>query len=82
MFGIYYDPSFRIISIAAATDATAMRVFSSLTVDSMLTAYLSAVVKNSFATLAWRFSAHRMVADYVRLAYLPAAGGISAKMPR
>ena len=39
-------------------------------------------MKNSFATLAWRFSAHRMVADYVRLAYLPAAGGISAKMPR
>ena len=38
-------------------------------------------MKNSIATLAWRFSAHRMVADYVRLAYLPAAGGISAKMP-
>ena len=38
-------------------------------------------MKNSIATLAWRFSAHRMVADYVRFAYLPAAGGISAKMP-
>ena len=36
---------------------------------------------NSIATLVWRFSAHRMVADYVRLAYLPAAGGTSAKMP-
>lgn len=36
---------------------------------------------NSIATLAWRFSAHRMVADYVRHAYLPAAGGISAIMP-
>lgn len=39
-------------------------------------------MKNSFATLAWRFSSHRMVADYVRYAYLPAAGGISAQMPR
>jgi starch phosphorylase len=39
-------------------------------------------MKNSFATLAWRFSSHRMVDDYVRHAYLPAAGGISAKMPR
>ncbi|MBO7724894.1 MAG: alpha-glucan family phosphorylase [Thermoguttaceae bacterium] len=38
-------------------------------------------MKNSIATLAWRFSAHRMVADYVKYAYLPAAGGISAKMP-
>lgn len=36
---------------------------------------------NSIATLAWRFSAHRMVADYVKYAYLPAAGGQSAKMP-
>ncbi|MBQ9126144.1 MAG: alpha-glucan family phosphorylase, partial [Thermoguttaceae bacterium] len=38
-------------------------------------------MKNSLATLAWRFSAHRMVADYVKYAYLPAAGGQSAKMP-
>ena len=39
------------------------------------------MMKNSIATLAWRFSAHRMVADYVEKAYLPAAGGVSAKMP-
>jgi len=32
---------------------------------------------NSISSLAWRFSAHRMVADYVRQAYLPAAGGLS-----
>ena len=36
----------------------------------------------SFSTLAWRFSAHRMVADYVLNAYLPAAGGVSCKMPK
>jgi starch phosphorylase len=35
---------------------------------------------NSISSLAWRFSAHRMVADYVRLAYLPAAGGTSSEM--
>ncbi len=35
---------------------------------------------NSISSLAWRFSAHRMVADYVRHAYLPAAGGLSSDM--
>jgi len=35
---------------------------------------------NSISTLAWRFSAHRMVADYVHSAYLPAAGGVSCVM--
>jgi len=35
---------------------------------------------NSISSLAWRFSAHRMVADYVQLAYLPAAGGTSSDM--
>jgi len=35
---------------------------------------------NSISTLAWRFSAHRMVADYTTQAYLPAAGGVSCMM--
>lgn len=35
---------------------------------------------NSISSLAWRFSADRMVADYVRHAYLPAAGGLSCEM--
>ncbi len=35
---------------------------------------------NSIGSLAWRFSAHRMVADYVRTAYLPASGGLSCDM--
>ncbi len=35
---------------------------------------------NSIATLAARFSAHRMVMDYVKHSYLVAAGGVSAKM--
>jgi starch phosphorylase len=36
----------------------------------------------SIATLAWRFSAHRMVQDYVRKCYLVAAGGLSSDMDR
>ncbi|MCA9247389.1 MAG: alpha-glucan family phosphorylase [Planctomycetales bacterium] len=35
---------------------------------------------NSINSLAWRFSAHRMVTDYARHAYLPSAGGISCDM--
>ncbi len=37
---------------------------------------------NSIATLAARFSAHRMVMDYVNKAYLVAAGGLSSDMKR
>jgi starch phosphorylase len=37
---------------------------------------------NSISSLAWRFSADRMVADYVRHTYLPAAGGLSCDMNR
>jgi glycogen phosphorylase len=35
---------------------------------------------NSISSLAWRFSADRMVADYVRKCYLPASGGLSCDM--
>ena len=35
---------------------------------------------NSISSLAWRFSADRMIADYVRWAYLPASGGLSCDM--
>ena len=37
-------------------------------------------MKNSIATLAWRFSSHRMVMDYTRSMYVPAAGGLSCEM--
>jgi starch phosphorylase len=33
-------------------------------------------VKQSVMTLAWRYNADRMVSDYVRQSYLPAAGGL------
>ena len=38
------------------------------------------LMMNSISTLAWRFSAHRMVMDYTRTAYVPAAGGLSCNM--
>ncbi len=38
------------------------------------------MMMNSIGSLAWRFSAHRMVMDYTRAAYLPAAGGRSCDM--
>ena len=38
-------------------------------------------VKRAIRTLAWRYNADRMVMDYVREAYLPAAGGDTCGMP-
>ncbi len=38
-------------------------------------------MKRGIRTLGWRFNADRMVMDYVRHCYLPAAGGISCRMP-
>jgi starch phosphorylase len=37
-------------------------------------------MKRAISTLGWRFSAARMVKDYVRNAYIPAAGGTSKQM--
>jgi starch phosphorylase len=39
------------------------------------------MMMNSISTLAWRFSAHRMVMDYTKTMYVPAAGGLSCEMP-
>ena len=38
-------------------------------------------MKRAVRTLGWRFNADRMVMDYTRLAYVPAAGGLSCQMP-
>ena len=37
-------------------------------------------VKRAMRTLAWRFNADRMVMDYVRHSYLPAAGGETSRL--
>jgi len=38
------------------------------------------MMMNSISSLAWRFSSHRMVMDYARSCYVPAAGGVSCDM--
>ena len=38
-------------------------------------------VKRAIRMLGWRFSADRMVMDYVTRAYIPAAGGTSSSDP-
>jgi len=39
-------------------------------------------IKRAIRTLGWRFSADRMVMDYVMKAYVPAAGGTSSDVGR
>jgi starch phosphorylase len=39
-------------------------------------------IRRSIRTLGWRFSADRMVMDYTRLNYVPAANGTSSDMGR
>lgn len=39
-----------------------------------------AQMNRSMRTLGWRSSADRMVMDYVKNCYLPAAGGVSSDM--
>jgi starch phosphorylase len=39
-------------------------------------------MKRAIRNLGWRFNADRMVMDYVRTCYLPAAGGLSCDMNR
>ena len=48
-------------------------------VDGLPRAWIKRMM-NSISSLAWRFSADRMVADYVRFTYLHAAGGLSCDM--
>lgn len=38
-------------------------------------------MKRGVRTLGWRFNADRMVMDYVQQTYVPAAGGISCRLP-
>ncbi len=50
-------------------------------VDGLPRAWISRI-KRAIRTLGWRFSAGRMVADYVLESYIPAAGGTSCDMKR
>jgi glycogen phosphorylase len=50
-------------------------------VDGLPRAWINRM-KRAIRTLGWRFSAGRMVADYVTQSYIPAAGGTSCDMSR
>ena len=50
-------------------------------VDGLPRAWINRM-KRAIRTLGWRFSAGRMVADYVLESYIPAAGGTSCDMER
>jgi len=54
-------------------------LFYTRNVDGLPRAWI-ARMKRSIRTLGWRFNADRMVMDYVRCCYLPAAGGLSCRM--
>jgi starch phosphorylase len=66
-------------SLRQVIEDRVMPIFYDRDVDGLPQAWIK-MMKNSIATLAWRFSAHRMVMDYARNVYLPAAGGQSCDM--
>jgi starch phosphorylase len=40
------------------------------------------MMKRTIRTLGWRFNTDRMVIDYARECYLPAAGAVTCAMPK
>jgi starch phosphorylase len=66
-------------SLRTVIEDRVVPIFYDRDVDGLPQAWIK-MMKNSIASLAWRFSAHRMVMDYARSVYLPAAGGHSCDM--
>ena len=66
-------------ALFAALENEVIPLFYERDVDGMPRGWIQRMM-NSISTLAWRFSAHRMVMDYVKTAYMPAAGGSSCDM--
>ena len=67
-------------SLLSVLENTIIPMFYDCDVDGLPRRWIKCMM-NSISTLAWRFSAHRMVADYARTCYVPAAGGLSCDMP-
>jgi len=65
----------------AALEKEVIPTFYARDVDGLPRGWIQ-MMMNSISTLAWRFSAHRMVMDYTRTMYVPAAGGLSCDMAR
>ena len=83
--GMHADPSVQSMRDASALYDTLERevvpVFFDRDADGVPRRWVRRM-KRSISSLAWRFSADRMVIDYVTGCYLPAAGGESMNMPR
>jgi starch phosphorylase len=62
-----------------ALETRVIPLFYELDVDGLPRGWIQRMM-NSISSLAWRFSAHRMVMDYTKTAYLTAAGGVSCDM--
>ena len=83
--GVHADPSVQSMRDASALYDTLERevvpVFFDRDADGVPRRWVRRM-KRSIGSLAWRFSADRMVIDYVTGCYLAAAGGESMNMPR
>lgn len=66
-------------SLFAVLEQQVVPIFYDRDVDGLPRKWIH-MMMNSIATLGWRFSAHRMVMDYTRACYIPAAGGLSCEM--
>jgi starch phosphorylase len=66
-------------SLYATLEQEVVPMYYDRDVDGLPRAWIKRMM-NSIGSLAWRFSAHRMVMDYTRACYLPAAGGLSCDM--
>jgi starch phosphorylase len=54
-------------------------IYYSLDIDGLPRDWIQRMI-NSISTLAWRFSSDRMVMDYAKNCYVPAAGGLSCRI--
>ena len=63
----------------SAGGANAVNMYVDRDIDGLPRQWIK-MMMNSIGSLAWRYSAHRMVMDYTRTSYVPAAGGLSCDM--
>jgi glycogen phosphorylase len=70
-----------VLSLYEALETQVIPTFYDRDIDGLPHRWIK-MMMNSISTLAWRFSAHRMVMDYTKHMYVPAAGGLSCDMDR
>ncbi len=68
-----------VLSLYQVLENDVAPIFYNRDVDGLPREWIKRMI-NSIGTLAWRFSSDRMVMDYGRYCYVPAAGGLSSQM--